>query len=147
MSPPLRTQDDIDAIKAGLSDGTIDAIATDHAPHVPHEKEREFAVAPFGMLGLETALGLSITHLVETGVLTLSQLIDKMSVAPARILGVSGGSLAVGSPADITIFDPTARWVVDPSKSRSKSRNTILGGAELIGKPIATIVGGRRITV
>lgn len=147
MSPPLRTSDDVAAIKQGLADGVIDCIATDHAPHAEHEKEREFATAPFGMLGLETALGLAITHLVETGALTLSQLVERMSVAPARILGVPGGSLSEGSPADITVFDPVAHWSVDPASMRSKSRNTVLAGVELIGKPVMTIVAGRRISV
>ena len=112
MSPPLRTRADQDAIKQGLADGTIDAIATDHAPHAPHEKEQEFARAPFGMLGLETSLALVITHLVKPGMLTLSQMVEKMSLAPARILSVPGGTLSVGAPADITVFDPDAsgRW-------------------------------------
>jgi dihydroorotase len=145
MSPPLRTQEDSDALIEGLIDGTIDAIATDHAPHAPHEKDREFAVAPFGMLGLETSLAVTITNLVQPGHLTLSQVIEKMSTAPARILGVAGGTLSVGQPADITIFDPNERWTVDPNKFKSKSRNTVYGGVELIGKPFLTIVGGRII--
>lgn len=143
MSPPLRTPEDIGAVKEGLRDGTIDAIATDHAPHAPHEKEREFQYAPFGMIGLETALGLVITNLVKPGVLTLAQAIEKMSAAPARILGVPGGSLWVGGPADITIFDPNAEWTVDVERFKSKSRNTVLNGATLTGMPIATVVGGK----
>jgi dihydroorotase len=143
MSPPLRTKEDVEAIKEGLADGTIDAIATDHAPHAPHEKEREFALAPFGMIGLETALGLVITHLVKPGVLTLSQIIEKMSTAPARILGIPGGSLSEGMPADITIFDPEAEWTVDVTRFKSKSRNTVLNGVRLTGKPIATVVNGK----
>lgn len=142
MSPPLRTAEDIAAVKEGLRDGTIDCIATDHAPHAPHEKEQEFALAPFGMIGLETALGLVITHLVKPGVLTLAQAIEKMSTVPARILGIPGGSLAPGAPADITIFDPDAEWTVHVSRFRSKSRNTVLEGARLTGKPVATVVGG-----
>ena len=142
MSPSLRTQADIDALKAGLADGTIDVLATDHAPHAPHEKEQEFARAPFGMVGLETALGLIMTHLVGPGILTLSQMVDKMSVAPARILGVPGGSLAVGSVADVTVFDPNAEWTVDANAFQSKGRNTVLHGQTLTGRAVATFVGG-----
>jgi len=145
MSPPLRTGEDCEAIKAGLADGTIDAIATDHAPHAPHEKEQEFARAPFGMLGLETSLGLVVTHLVKPGVLTLTQMVEKMSVAPARILGVPGGTLSVGAPADITVFDPEAQWTVDARTFQSKSRNTVLDGVTLTGRPTATFVGGRQV--
>ena len=145
MSPSLRTAADQAAIIDGLKDGTLDAIATDHAPHAPHEKEQEFALAPFGMLGLETSLGLVVTHLVKPGHLTLSQMVEKMSVAPARILGVPGGSLSVGTPADITVFDPDAEWAVDVTKFKSKSRNSALGGVTLTGRPITTFVGGRQI--
>jgi dihydroorotase len=145
MSPPLRTAADQDAIREGLADGTLDIIATDHAPHAPHEKEREFALAPFGMLGLETSLGLVITYLVKPGVLTLAQMIDKMSVQPAKLLKVPGGSLRIGAVADITVFDPDEVWTVDPTKFKSKSRNTIYGGVQLTGKAVATIVGGRLI--
>ncbi len=147
MSPPLRTQADQEAIKVGLADGTIDAIATDHAPHAPHEKEQEFARAPFGMLGLETSLGLAITHLVKPNILTLPQLVEKMSVAPARILGVSGGSLAVGALADITVFDPNLEWTVDVGKFKSKSRNSVLDGTTLTGRAITTFVGGRQVVL
>lgn len=143
MSPPLRTKADQEALKEGLADGTIDAIATDHAPHAPHEKEQEFARAPFGMLGLETSLGLVITRLVKPGVLSLEEAIRKMSVAPAQIMRVPGGSLAVGQPADITVFDPDAEWVVDSAQFKSKSRNTALDGVSLTGKPVRTYVGGR----
>ncbi len=147
MSPSLRTEADQSAIIDGLKDGTLDAIATDHAPHAPHEKEQEFALAPFGMLGLETSLGLVITHLVKPGHLTLSQMIEKMSVAPAKIMGVLGGSLTVGAPADITVFDPDAEWTVDVSQFKSKSRNSVLDGVTLTGKPLMTFVGGRRIVL
>jgi dihydroorotase len=145
MSPPLRTAADREAIIEGLADGALDIIATDHAPHAPHEKEREFASAPFGMLGLETSLGLVVTHLVKPGILTLSQMIDKMSVQPARLFKTPGGSLGIGSAADVTIFDPDASWTVDPSNFKSKSRNTIYRGIELTGKPVATIVAGNVI--
>jgi len=147
MSPPLRTAQDQDAIKAGLADGTIDAIATDHAPHAPHEKEQEFARAPFGMLGLETSLGLVVTHLVKPGILTLSQMVEKMSLAPARILGLPAGTLSVGTPADITIFDPDAEWTVDVNAFQSKSRNSVLDGARLTGRAVATFVDGKRVTL
>jgi dihydroorotase len=143
MSPSLRTKPDAEALIEGLVDGTIDAIATDHAPHAPHEKDREFAIAPFGMLGLETSLGLVIKHLVEPGILTLAQIIDKMSTAPATILKVPGGSLSVGQPADITVFNPTLKWTVDPTKFKSKSRNTVFGGTELIGQSQLTILAGK----
>lgn len=145
MSPSLRTAADQVAIIEGLQDGTLDAFATDHAPHAPHEKEQEFALAPFGMLGLETSLGLVITHLVKPGHLTLTQMIEKMSVAPAKILGVPGGSLSVGAPADITVFDPDAKWTVNVNEFKSKSRNSALGGVTLTGRPITTFVGGRQI--
>ena len=145
MSPPLRTRADQDAIKQGLADGTIDAIATDHAPHAPHEKEQEFARAPFGMLGLETSLALVVTYLVKPGLLTLAQMIEKMSLAPARIMGVPGGTLSIGAPADITVFDPDSEWTVDVAEFKSKSRNSVLNGATLTGRPLATVVGGRLI--
>ncbi len=147
MSPPLRTREDGDAVKAGLADGTIDAIATDHAPHAPHEKEQEFARAPFGMLGLETSLGLAVTHLVKPGILTLAQMVEKMSGAPARILSVPGGTLSVGAPADITVFDPDAQWTVDVNAFKSKSRNSVLEGVTLTGRAITTFVGGRQVVL
>ncbi len=145
MSPSLRTFGDQLAVIEGLKDGTLDAIATDHAPHAPHEKEQEFALAPFGMLGLETSLGLVITHLVKPGHLTLSQMVEKMSLAPAKIMGVPGGTLSVGAPADITVFDSDAEWTVDVSKFKSKSRNSVLNSVTLTGKPVMTFVGGRQI--
>jgi dihydroorotase len=144
MSPPLRTKADQDEIIAGLVDGAIDTIGTDHAPHAAHEKEREFALAPFGMNGLETALGLCITHLVKPGHLTLSQLVGKLSLAPARAMNLSSGTLAPGAVADITVFDHDAEWTVDASKFKSKSRNTVLDGVTLTGKPVFTVVGGVR---
>ena len=147
MSPSLRTHADQLAVIEGLKDDTLDAIATDHAPHAPHEKEQEFALAPFGMLGLETSLGLVMTHLVKPGHLTLSQMVEKMSVAPAKIMGVLGGSLSIGAPADITVFDPDAEWTVDVSKFKSKSRNSVLDGVTLTGKPLMTFVGGQRIVL
>jgi dihydroorotase len=143
MNPPLRSALDRDAIRQGLSEGVIDAIATDHAPHAPHEKECEFDRAPFGILGLETALALTYTGLVLPGVLTLNEMIRKMSTAPARILGIPGGTLATGAPADVTIFDPERKWVVDSKKFQSKSRSMPFEGMELQGKAMFTVVGGK----
>jgi dihydroorotase len=145
MNPPLRLQSDCDAIIEGLKDGTLDAIATDHAPHAAYEKAREFALAPFGIHGLETSLALGVTHLVKPGHLTLSQLIEKMSTAPAKILGLPGGNLSVGSVADVTIFDPDAAWTVDPDAFLSKGKNTPFTGWSLTGRTTKTIVNGRRI--
>ena len=141
MNPPLRTAEDVAAIRQGLRDGTLDAIATDHAPHAMDEKSVEFDAAPFGIVGLETSLGLSL-GLVRDGVLTLTELVMRMSTAPARIIG-GGGTLAVGAAADITIIDPDVEWTVDASQFRSKSRNTPFDGWKLKGKAIRTIVGGR----
>jgi dihydroorotase len=143
MNPPLRTEEDAEAIKRGLADGTMDAIATDHAPHAPYEKEQEFDKAPFGILGLETAFALTCTHLVKPGVLSLADAIDKLSCAPARLLNLPGGTLAPDSPADISVFDLDAAWTVDPAQFRSKSRNTPFAGWALQGKAVFTVVGGR----
>jgi dihydroorotase len=143
MNPPLREPEDREAIRQGLRDGTIDAICTDHAPHHYDAKEREFDDAPNGIIGLETALGLAITELVESGMLTLSQLIERLSMAPARIFNLPGGSLAPGAPADVVILDPAARWVVDPEQFYSKSRNTPFGGRQLVGRAEVTIVRGQ----
>lgn len=143
MNPPLRTADDVAALQEAVRDGTIDLVATDHAPHHYDEKEREFSDAPNGIVGLETALAVLVTHLVVPGILTYSTLVDRMSVTPARVFGLQGGTLRRGSVADITIFDPTARWNVDPAKFRSKGRNSPWRGAELVGRAICTIVGGR----
>ena len=143
MNPPLRTQRDVEALQAGLKDGTIDLLVTDHAPHHYDEKEREFADAPNGIVGLETALGVNITWLVETGILTIPQLVDRMACLPAKVFHLPGGTLAKGSIADITVFDPRREWVVDPSKFKSKGRNTPYGGRQLRGLATCTIVGGR----
>jgi dihydroorotase len=143
MNPPLRSEADRVAVKEALVSGVIDAIATDHAPHAPYEKEREFDKTPFGILGLETAFGIAYTDLVASGLLTLSELVYKMSAAPAAILGVPGGSLAPGGPADVVVLDTEARWTVEPDRFRSKSRNTPFSGAELQGRACFTVVGGR----
>jgi dihydroorotase len=143
MNPPLRTAADVAAVRSGLADGTLDTIATDHAPHHYDEKEAAFAEAPNGIVGLETALGVILTRVVGEGVLDLSTMVDRMSCAPARAFGLPGGTLAVGSTGDVTVFDPTARWTVDPKAFRSKSRNTPFAGWELKGRPLMTIVEGR----
>ena len=143
MNPPLREDADREAIRQALRDGTLDVIASDHAPHHYDAKEREFDDAPNGILGLETALGLAISELVETGLMSLSDLLLRMSTQPARIFNLPGGSLGVGAPADVLVFDPKARWTVDPSRFHSKSRNTPFGGRSLTGRAEVTIVRGR----
>jgi dihydroorotase len=142
VNPPLRTSRDVRHLQEALADGTIDVVATDHAPHHYEEKEREFDDAPFGINGLETALGLLITELVVPGLLSLEQLVDRMSCRPAQIMGLSAGTLRRGSPADIVAFDPEASWTVDPAAFRSLSRNTPLAGRELIGVVRCTLVDG-----
>jgi dihydroorotase len=142
MNPPLREDDDVAAIRAGLSDGTIDAIATDHAPHHLDEKDVEFNVAANGIVGLETSLPLSLA-LVEQGVLTMSQLVERMSCRPSLILGLERGTLATGAVADITLIDPTLQWVVEADKLASKSINTPWLGQKMKGAAKATIVAGR----
>jgi dihydroorotase len=142
MNPPLRTAADVEALRGAVKDGTIDLVATDHAPHHYDEKEREFADAPNGIVGLETALAVIVTNLVETGHLTFADLVDRMSCTPARIFGLPGGSLKRGAAADITVFDPGARWTVDPSAFLSKGRNTPYAGMTLVGRAACTIVAG-----
>jgi dihydroorotase len=143
MNPPLRTSADVEALIAGLEDGTVDAIATDHAPHHEDEKSVEFNVAPFGIVGLETAAGLVHDALVRTGRLSLRRFAHLFSSGPAAAFRLPGGTLAPGSPADVPLFDPEARWTVDPSRFESLSRNTPFAGRPLVGAPAATIVGGR----
>jgi dihydroorotase len=145
MNPPLRQAEDVAAIQAGLKDGTIDVIATDHAPHHYDAKEREFDDAPFGIVGLETALGLGLRVLVEGGYLSLPDLVFRMSTMPARLFHLPGGTLAAGQPADVVVFDPAARWTVDPTRFRSRSRNTPYAGWELSGRVALTLVGGRTV--
>jgi len=143
VSPPLRTPEDIKAIKEGLKDGTIDAIATDHAPHLDNEKELEFDYAPFGMIGLETALSLSIMKLVDEGVLSIEELIQKMATNPAKIIGINKGILDINKEADITIFDPEKEWVYEKEKIVSKAKNSPYIGQTLKGKVINVIVSGK----
>jgi dihydroorotase len=142
MNPPLRTEEDRLAVVEGFLDGTLDTLATDHAPHHYDEKEQAFDDAPFGIIGLETALGLVHGKLVVTGALDLTTMVERMSTAPARAFHLPGGTLAQDSPADVTVFDPAARWTVDAKRFLSKSRNTPFGGWELTGRATLTVVGG-----
>lgn len=145
VNPPLRTAADVAAVREGLADGTLDVLATDHAPHHYDEKEQAFDDAPFGMVGLETALGIALTELVGKGVLPLDQLVERMSCAPARAFRLPGGTLAEGSPADVTVIDLDAAWTVDPDRFLSRSRNTPFAGWKLVGQAALTIVGGRAV--
>lgn len=145
VCPPLRTASDVDSLKEALADGTIDVIATDHAPHALHEKEVELQDAAFGSVGLETALPLVITNLVDTGVLSLADAIAKITIAPAKALKLDSGTLKEGAVADITIIDPDAKVTVKASDFKSKSKNSPFDGMELTGKAVATIVGGEII--
>jgi dihydroorotase len=142
MSPPLRESRDVEAILEGLADGTIEVICSDHAPHCAFEKEVEFDKAPFGILGLETELALSLA-LVHKKLLTLPQLVEKFTTGPARLLRLNKGALSVGADADITVIDPAREWVYDVNQTSSKSRNTPFHGWSLKGKAVTTIVGGR----
>jgi len=144
MSPPLRSQDHIEAIIEGLRDGTIDMIATDHAPHHADEKALEYDQAPFGIVGLETAVGLAIERLVNQGVISLERLVELCSTNPARVFSLDQrGTLRTGARADLTILDPELAWTFDVSRSKSKSRNTPFDGYAFHGGPVATIVAGR----
>jgi dihydroorotase len=142
MNPPLRSASDQAALRQALADGTIDTIATDHAPHSPVEKEVEFEQAANGVIGLETALALAL-ELVEAGVLTPAQLVMRMSAGPAKVLGLPGGRLELGGPADVTVIDPAAAWICDATRFRSKARNTPFGGRVMRGRAALTVVGGR----
>ena len=143
MNPPLRSVSDREAIWVALADGTVDAIATDHAPHALHEKQMEFERAAFGITGLETALALAITKLHREKHIPLSRIVELFTAGPARCFDLRGrGSLVRGSIADVTVFDPKKKWTFDAAKSHSKSKNTPFGGWAFTGKVIATIVGG-----
>lgn len=141
MSPPLREESDRLAVLAGIADGTLDCIATDHAPHTAYEKA-EFETAPNGVVGLETSLALALTKLVHTGLITLPRLVEMMSVSPAKILGVRAGTLQEGAPADLTLFDPDKEWVIDAEAFHSKARNTCFGGMRVKGRVCRTFLGG-----
>jgi dihydroorotase len=144
MKPPLRRAEDRDAVLQALKDGTIDAVASDHAPHCQEEKEVEYDLAPFGIVGLETSVSLGLDRLVGTGLLPLGRFVELYSTAPARILGLKGkGTLAPGSDADVTVVSARKEIVVDPARFRSRSRNTPFGGRKLRGAPLMTIVGGK----
>lgn len=143
MNPPLRSWRDRDALVEGLAVATVDAIATDHAPHAPALKAKPLAEAPFGVIGLETALGLSLTHLVHTGRITLGHLVELLSANPARIINRPLGRLRAGNLADVTVFDPDLEWTYSVDRGRSKSRNSPFDGWKLKGAVTATIVGGR----
>jgi dihydroorotase len=143
MNPPLRTSDDIVALKEGLKDGTIDVIATDHAPHTIDEKEVEYTQAPFGIVGLETCVALCLTELVGKGVLTLTQIIEKLSSNPRKILSLPVIEIKEGEPANLTLIDPNLEWVVDKEALKSKSKNTPFHGARMKGKAVGIINNGR----
>jgi len=143
MKPPLRTAADVQALKDGLKDGTIDCIASDHAPHEQEEKDVEFAFAPFGVIGLESTLAVLIRELIDGEVLTWPQLVAKLTVNPAAILGIDRGTLSAGAVADITVIDPALEWTIDPARFQSKSRNCPFAGWQVRGKAVTTIVAGR----
>jgi len=144
VNPPLRSAEDVAAVEAGITDGTVDAIATDHAPHAPELKAKPLAAdAPFGIMGLETALALALTQLVNPGRLSLGHLVSLMSTNPARIINQPLGRLELGSPADITVFDPHLEWTYRAAEGRSKSRNSPFDGWKLRGAVTATVVAGR----
>jgi len=144
MNPPLRSAADREAILVALSDGTVDAIATDHAPHALHEKQVEFERASFGITGLETALALAITKLHREHRIPLTRIVELFTAGPARVFDLRGrGSLVKGNHADVTIFDPKKRWTFEASKSRSLSHNTPFDGWQFTGKVVATVVGGK----
>ncbi|UCC82199.1 MAG: dihydroorotase [Gemmatimonadota bacterium] len=145
MNPPLRSAADVAAVRDALVEGVIDSIATDHAPHHYEDKDREFDYAPFGIVGLETALGVCVRELVVGGHLDLPELIDRLSCRPAKIAGLPAGSLAEGSVADVVVFDPESRWTCQPEEFYSLSRNTPFAGQELVGRVVMTLVSGRTV--
>lgn len=143
MNPPLRTAEDVEALQQAVKDGTIDLIATDHAPHHYDEKEREFSEAPNGIVGLETALSVVLTHLVDSGIIDIATLIDRMSCSPARLFHLEGGTLRKGSIGDVTVFNPTEKWTVNSDDFYSKGRNSPYTGMTLTGRTTYTLVGGQ----
>lgn len=144
MSPPLRTEEDRQAVIQGLADGTIDVIATDHAPHTPQEKS-DFLAAPNGSIGMETSLAAGITYLVNQNILSLAELVRLMSTAPAKLLGIPGGNLSVGAPADLVLFDQREKWTVDVCRLHGKSKNAVFKGRELTGKVKYTVCRGKLV--
>jgi len=143
MKPPLRSDCDVAAVYEGIVSGTVDAIATDHAPHPGSEKMQEFEKCPFGIIGLETALGLSLEKLVHNGKITLMRLVELFTIGPARILHLERGTLAPGAAGDVTLFDTERTWTYDVNRSHSKSKNTPFDGWHFRGGPVATIVAGK----
>jgi len=143
MAPPLRARSDAEAVLAGLLDGTLDVIATDHAPHSPEKKAREFDQCPNGILGVETLLPLCITHLIEPGRLTWPQMIEKVTIHPAQVLAIDRGTLKPGAPADVTIIDPEVEWTIDAAQFQSKSRNCPFDGWKVKGRAETVIVAGQ----
>jgi dihydroorotase len=145
MKPPLRSASDVNAVVEGVVNGAIDAIATDHAPHAGSEKMQEFEKCPFGIIGLETALGVALEHLVHSGRINITRLIEMFTVNPARILSLPRGTLVAGAAADVTVFSTDREWTYDVNKSLSKSRNSPFDGVSFRGGPVATIVGGKMV--
>src|SRR5262249_27774780 len=143
MAPPLRTQADVDAVIAGLKDGTLEGIAPDQAPHAPEKKMRELDQATNGIIGLETLLPVCVVALIEPGHLTWPQLLEKLTINPARVLGIDRGTLRPGADADVTLIDPAVEWTIDPGRFRSKSRNCPFAGWKVRGRAHAVIVGGQ----
>ncbi|HSW46449.1 MAG TPA: dihydroorotase, partial [Phycisphaerae bacterium] len=143
MNPPLRGRADVDACLQGLADGTIDCLATDHAPHGIQQKELEFLDAPFGIIGLEPALSLYIKALIEPRIMDWPALIDRMTVRPAKVLSLNKGTLSVGADADVTVIDPKRTWTIDVADFASKSRNCPFHGWQVTGRAVATVVAGR----
>jgi dihydroorotase len=145
MAPPLRTQRDVEALLDGLCDGTLEVLATDHAPHSPEKKSREFDQCPNGIIGLETFLPVCIKALIETKRLTWPQVIEKMTINPARVLSIADqrGSLQAGKAADVTVIDPGAPWIIDADKFASKSRNSPFAGWKVRGRAVGVIVDGK----
>jgi dihydroorotase len=143
--PPFRSAADVEGVLHAIYDGTVDAIASDHSPHHADEKELDFADAPFGIVGLETAIGLAIDRLIHGKVIGIAQLVRLFSTGPAEVFNLPGGSLREGEPADLTLLDLRKRWTVDPVKFKSKARNTPFAGRQLRGAPVATIVGGKTV--
>jgi dihydroorotase len=142
MNPPLRTWEDVEAVIGGLKDDTIEILATDHAPHAPEKKMRELDQAPFGIVGLETLLPITVKGLIEPGHLSWTEVVRKLTINPARLLGLKKGTLQPGADADVTIIDPDTPWTIDPSKFLSKSRNSPYGGWEVRGRAHTAIVSG-----
>ncbi|CUT06310.1 amidohydrolase family protein [Candidatus Kryptonium thompsonii] len=143
VNPPLKSEEDIEALVSGLKDGTIDVIATDHAPHAPEEKESDFASAPFGIIGLETAVGLILSEFVNKGIISIHRMIELFAINPRKILGLPQVKIAEGETANLTLLDPNFEWIVDAGKFKSKSRNSPFVGWKLKGKPLGIVNNGK----